>query len=93
MFSYIFLSCLSCIFFSQDILKFVHFSRLFLYILFTFSYRNEGRNVHFCPITAFLPFLFLPSEGVKTALEATFSALLITSLNNVIKLGGFEKFY
>ena len=50
-------------------------------------------NVHFCPITAFLPFLFLPSEGVKPALEATFSALLITSLNNVIKLGGFEKFY
>ena len=51
-------------------------------------------NVHFCPITAFLPFLFLPSEGVKTALKATFSALLITfPLNNVIKLGGFEKFY
>lgn len=45
-------------------------------------------------ITAFLPFLFLPSEGIKTALEATFSALLITfPLNNVIKLGGFEKFY
>lgn len=34
--------------------------------------------MHFCPITAFLPFLFLPSEGVKSALEATFSALLIT---------------
>ncbi|MEH2796556.1 hypothetical protein V7T15_08325 [Segatella copri] len=51
-------------------------------------------NVHFCPITAFLPFLFLPSEGVKTALEAIF--LLSSSLfplNNVIKLGGFEKFY
>ena len=45
-------------------------------------------------ITAFLPFLFLPSEGIKTALKATFSALLITfPLNNVIKLGGFEKFY
>jgi len=35
-------------------------------------------NVHFCPITAFLPFYFLPSEGVETALEAIFSALLIT---------------
>ena len=81
-------------FFSQYILKFVHFSHRFLYILFTFPTEMRVENVHFCPITAFLPFLFLPSEGVKTALEATFSALLITfPLNNVIKLGGFEKFY
>ena len=81
-------------FFSQDILKFVHFSHRFLYILFTFPIEMRVENVHFCPITAFLPFLFLPSEGVKTALKATFSALLITfPLNNVIKLGGFEKFY
>ena len=65
-------------FFSQDILKFVHVSHLFLYILFTFPTEMRVENVHFCPITAFLPFLFLPSEGVKTALEATFAALLIT---------------
>ena len=65
-------------FFSQDILKIVHFFHLFLYILFTFPTEMRVENVHFCPITAFLPFLFLPSEGVKTALEATFSALLIT---------------
>ena len=65
-------------FFSQDILKFIRFSHLFLYILFTFPTEMRVENVHFCPITAFLPFLFLSSEGVKTVLEATFSALLIT---------------
>ena len=51
-------------------------------------------NAHFCLIPCVFTLLILPSEGVKTALEATFSALLITfPLNNVIKLGGFEKFY
>ena len=51
-------------------------------------------NAHFCLITCVFTLLILPSEGVQTALEATFSALLITfPLNNVIKLGGFEKFY
>ena len=50
----------------------------FCIFFFTFPTEMRVENVHFCPITAFLPFLFLPSEGVKTALEATFSALLIT---------------
>ena len=59
-------------FFSQDILKFVHFSHLFLYILFTFPTEMRVENVHFCPITAFLPFLFLPSEGVKNCPRSHF---------------------
>ena len=81
-------------FFSQYILKFVHFSILFLYILFTFPIEMRVENAHFCLITCVFTLLILPSEGVKTALKATFSALLITfPLNNVIKLGGFEKFY
>ena len=59
-------------------LRLVPIQRYRQYILFTFPTEMRVENVHFCPITAFLPFLFLPSEGVKTALEATFSALLIT---------------
>ena len=53
-------------FFSQDILKIVHFFHLFLYILFYFSYRNEGRKCAFLPhncIFTLLIFAFRRSKN------------------------------
>ena len=48
---------------------------------FYFPCWNEGRKCAFLPHNLrFLPLSFLPSEGVKSALEDTFPALLLTFL-------------
>ena len=52
-------------FFSQDILKFVHFP-LSLSILFTFTTETRVENAHFCLITCiFTPLIFAFRRGKK----------------------------
>ena len=69
-------SCLSCILLSEY-LESRHFFIFFLSILFTFPAEMRVENAHFCLITCILLLSFLPSEELKSALEATFSALLV----------------